>query len=325
MAVSKPLPGTLLDYASPAVQTLLAAWVLNEGAGKRANDARANKFGTLTNFAYSSTSGWTGDGVIFDGVNDYIDLGLPVLVNGRSAYSIYLRVVPKSIGSVQLLYSEATSVGVVNGIYLNTTGSLNGYINNGTDNICASTTTAVAGRVYDVVLTVDQAAHTMKVYVNGRLETTLTSWSGTYSSGIATVSIGCAKSGTQHFNGIVSHCFVFGSALNAATVQALTTNPWQLWPDDQIVFAPASGINVTPDPATLTLTGYAPTVTAPAAVTPTPASLTLTGYAPTVTAPASITPTPATLTLTGYPPTVTTSAATNDSEWIITARRRGRR
>lgn len=325
MAVSKPLPGQQIDRTAPLANGLLAAWLFNEGGGARAADSFARKDGALKNFGVTSTSGWGGGGLNFDGSNDYVDLGLPVLVNGTAAYSITLRIVPKSIGSVQVLYSEAITGGVVNGIYLNTTGSLNGYINNGTDNICAGSTTATAGKPYDVTLTVDQATHTMKVYVNGRLETTLTSWSGTYSGGIATVSIGCSKSGTQHFNGRIVHCFVHAKVLHPYAVASLHAEPYQAWPDDQIVFAPASGINVTPDPATLTLTGYAPTVTAPAAVTPTPASLTLTGYAPTVTAPASITPTPATLTLTGYPPTVTTSAATNDSEWIITARRRGRR
>lgn len=78
-----------------------------------------------------------------------------------------------------------------------------------------------------------------------------------------------------------------------------------------LLYAPVH-TTVTPDAASLTLTGYAPTVTATAhkTVTPDAASLTLTGYAPTVTVSDNIvaTPSAASLTLTGYAPTVTTTA-----------------
>lgn len=64
-------------------------------------------------------------------------------------------------------------------------------------------------------------------------------------------------------------------------------------------------VTVTPGVASITVTGYAPTVTAPETVTPGGGALSLTGYAPTVTAPETVTPGLASLTVTGYPPTVT--------------------
>ena len=74
------------------------------------------------------------------------------------------------------------------------------------------------------------------------------------------------------------------------------------------IIAAASGISVTPDTASLTLSTFAPTVTATANqfVTPTTASLTLSTFAPTVTASdhQSVTPTTASLTLTTFAPTV---------------------
>ena len=70
-----------------------------------------------------------------------------------------------------------------------------------------------------------------------------------------------------------------------------------------------SGVNVTPGVVNLTLTGYAPTVTAPAAVTPGAATLTLTGFAPTVGVSVNVTPGVGTLTLTGFAPSVTAPAA----------------
>lgn len=70
-----------------------------------------------------------------------------------------------------------------------------------------------------------------------------------------------------------------------------------------------SPVEVIPTTASLTLTTYAPDVTASAdvSVTPTTASLTVTGFAPTVTATdhVEVVPTTASLTLTTYAPTVT--------------------
>ena len=71
----------------------------------------------------------------------------------------------------------------------------------------------------------------------------------------------------------------------------------------------ATDATVTPGVGSLTLTGYAPTVTAQKNITVTPGagSLTLTGFAPTVSATQSKTVLPGTgtLTITGYAPSVT--------------------
>lgn len=74
--------------------------------------------------------------------------------------------------------------------------------------------------------------------------------------------------------------------------------------------AAVGGTTVTPGTATLTLTAFAPTVTATAneTYTPSTASLTLTTFAPTVTTPQTVTPSTASLTLTAFDPTVTATA-----------------
>ena len=77
--------------------------------------------------------------------------------------------------------------------------------------------------------------------------------------------------------------------------------------------AAGGGTNVTPGIVSLTLTGYAPTVTAPAAVTPGAATLTLTGFAPTVGVSVNVTPGVGTLTLTGFAPSVTAPATVTPS------------
>jgi hypothetical protein len=71
---------------------------------------------------------------------------------------------------------------------------------------------------------------------------------------------------------------------------------------------PASGTEVIPGTASLTLTTFAPTVTVTANqnVTPGPATLTLTTFAPTVSTPRNVIPGTAALTLTTFAPTVST-------------------
>ena len=94
----------------------------------------------------------------------------------------------------------------------------------------------------------------------------------------------------------------FGTGSNTYTL--LPANTLSLYATGE-----TPGILVTPTTASLSITGYAPTVTADGSVviTPTTASLSITGYAPTVTAVVGrlITPTTASLIITGYPPTVT--------------------
>lgn len=70
-----------------------------------------------------------------------------------------------------------------------------------------------------------------------------------------------------------------------------------------------TSVTVTPGAGSLTLTGYAPTVTATQSATASPGagSLTLTGFAPTIstTQGANVTPGTGALVITGYAPTVT--------------------
>ncbi len=72
---------------------------------------------------------------------------------------------------------------------------------------------------------------------------------------------------------------------------------------------------VTPGKLSLTLTAFAPTVTATdhKLVTPGTAALTTTGFAPTVSTPRLVTPGPVALTLTTFAPTVTASSGSNQT------------
>lgn len=338
MAVSKPLPGTQIDPASPWARGLYTCAVFNEGGGLRIANA-APQFSTVAGAgkALNWGGGKSGGALKLNGSTARVRWAWPSasFLTGKVALAFRFKLNSSPGTSAWQIFGDDSN-GAAGGLYVYFNGITTGrklefFVNGGTGagGYTSRDFGAYVGQWFDVYCEWDGATG-WRIEVDGVNDYTSFSTSGGRPySGVPSRSLGCFYlSGAESRFADVSFEYFYhweGRTFTAAEKAALRANPWQLWPDDQIVFAPASGINVTPDPATLTLTGYAPTVTAPAAVTPTPASLTLTGYAPTVTAPASITPTPATLTLTGYPPTVTTSAATNDSEWIITARRRGRR
>ena len=69
--------------------------------------------------------------------------------------------------------------------------------------------------------------------------------------------------------------------------------------------AAGGGVTVSVPAGSLTLTGFAPTVSAPRTISVPAGSLTLTGFAPTVSTPRTISVPAGSLTLTGYAPTVT--------------------
>lgn len=71
----------------PLAQNMVGCWLFNEGGGGTALDSSGlGNHGTLTNFAFTSSSGWTvgksGPALYFDGINDY------VLVPAKSCFDL---------------------------------------------------------------------------------------------------------------------------------------------------------------------------------------------------------------------------------------------
>ena len=82
--------GRKINKAHPLAQGLIAYWRMDEGCGTVVNDySENNKKGTLVNFDLSgNASNWcgsnTGSGVMFDGVNDYIEIPSNVAFDGTT-------------------------------------------------------------------------------------------------------------------------------------------------------------------------------------------------------------------------------------------------
>ena len=60
--LTAPLPGATINWGHPLANGLVGNWLLNEGAGIKARNSVKGgaSDGTLTNFLWTSVSGWTG-------------------------------------------------------------------------------------------------------------------------------------------------------------------------------------------------------------------------------------------------------------------------
>lgn len=239
----KPLVNAPLIREHPLARGMQLGYVFNEGAGRRLNDVTGRYPATLTNFTFTSSSGWSGSasggGVRFDGSNDYAQVLTRPILNGRRNATVAARLkVFGSFSALQFIYAENISAGVVFGLYITTSAQFGVYVFNGADNICLSSTNAVAGREYDIVGEWDVSQPALRIYVNGVLENTLTSWSGTFFSGINSVRIGGSTNvGSYPLNGILSHVYAYDTLLGASGAKALRADPYQMF--DR---SPASGI-----------------------------------------------------------------------------------
>lgn len=240
----KPLVNPPLIREHPLAREMQLGYAFNEGAGRRLNDVTGRYPATLTNFTFTSASGWSGSpsggGVRFDGSNDYAQVLTRQILNGRRKAAVAARVkVLGGLGVTQVIYGENISAGIVFGIFIHpTAGQFSTYVFNGSDVNCLSTTVAVVGREYDIVGEWDVSQPALRIYVNGVLENTLTSWSGTFSSGINNVRIGGSTNvGGLPFNGIISHVYGYSTLLGTTGAEALRADPYQMF--DRL---PATGI-----------------------------------------------------------------------------------
>jgi hypothetical protein len=119
---------------------------------------------------------------------------------------------------------------------------------------------------------------------------------------------------------VVALALYFERALSDAEQASLAANPWQVFESPQPIYlystAAAGGATdtpVNPAAASITVSGYAPTIarTAHQSVAPSAGSIAITGYAPSITqsAAGSISPATGAITVTGYAPTVTRTAS----------------
>jgi hypothetical protein len=209
-------------------QGLVGHWKMNVGSGMMLPDLSGNgNHGTLTNMSFppTATSGWAGQGLSFDGVNDYVDIASSSSSQiGSGNFSISGWLNPTNISGVKTFYSKrGVAVGApynagmlfwVNGAQLDFYSVVEG----GSGWSVLSTTNAnlTANTRYFISLT--RSGSTVYIYVNGVRKTTSGSAvSGNVSNAVNT-SIGVHAYGVtkdSYFNGLIDDVRIFNRALSA--------------------------------------------------------------------------------------------------------------
>lgn len=265
--------------------------------------------GTLTNGPTWTARGGGGNGgyvLSFDGTDDHITTAdTAELKLNSGTVSCWLRTSAPGTGFRGIVVKENAYSLFLNSSVLVSFSWLG--------NVTTSTSVNLAdGLWHHVVLSfIDAVTNASFIAIDGQVRTNFTQNIFAHNDFVA---FGGNPPSSQYYNGLLDDIAILNRPVTSGEVGTLY-NAGRGGLDQRIdvpIFrgAAVGGTTVTPGTATLTLTAFAPTVTATAneTYTPSTASLTLTTFAPTVTTPQTVTPSTASLTLTAFDPTVTATA-----------------
>lgn len=170
-----------LNKRHPIARGLVGFWPLNEKNGSRAFDVTGNNnHGTLVNMALQgSTSNWTGSpfggGLIFDGVNDSVEVNTSTTIEDTNDVSVHCWIKVNSAITGKTIISKYAAQPCEYELLIATNTYWFRIDNN--SNVAkyatgTTTTTNTVGKWVNLVGTYNQAALTLKIYVNGVLEGT---------------------------------------------------------------------------------------------------------------------------------------------------------
>ena len=217
--------------SSAADPALISQWKLDETFGILALDTTGRNTGALLNGALRTTSGQSGSAVCFDGINDHINVSDSSSLDLSNKFTLSLWFKPSQLlngasGRKDLLQKFTSYWLILN--YPANDGKLEFILNTGSPRVASTTTSWLSNQWYHAAATYDGA--TMKLYINGVLESSLAT---TAVPNLTTYPVQIGGNTTQGywFPGCIDDVRIYGTALNAADVQGLLTQP---------AFAPAA-------------------------------------------------------------------------------------
>ena len=204
----------------PLGRELLAYWKFDETSGNIAHDSSGNGYhGTV----YGAT--WTGGGLYFDGVDDYVDLDAHsenLGFNKTDNYKISIIGIKSTSTDTGIIYGMSHSIG--NRVYveleLNSEGSF--IFRVGTEE-CTLTVSSNPGYNDDTWHFVEAIYYgcvtdpTLEIYVDGEHEDSLTEWQFPFANDdFQTAKIGRKSNySTNHFGGLIDDVKIHKSVMNS--------------------------------------------------------------------------------------------------------------
>lgn len=194
--------------------------------------------GTLTNFADTTRIGanldgditggavWSGNTLIFDGTDDYVDLGSDnPNYNLNNALTIAAWINVDNFASRQSVISKLNSGGTSGyQMAIETNQKLRAWIGTATGSNLYSTNTISSGTLVHVATTFDSSTNNVSLWINGIYESSTTT-SGTIVTNSETLQIGdWDNSAGAEFDGSISDVNIYNFALNSSQITALYNN-----------------------------------------------------------------------------------------------------
>ena len=219
----KPIFGTQLDRSHPLAQGLVASYLFNEGCGDLVHDSAGMNDGKMTNMApMSSTSGWNGQGLAFDGTDDYVVENRIGAINVGVNYSLFALIKSTDSTGEKLIVTNGVTAGR-NIISLNANtvcaGYYDGVVHKISGELIPNTRTSI---LYT------KSGSTINLYINGVSQSGTVQ--GRFDSGSG-FRIGAANQTGYYFIGDVYVVGLYSTALSINDAIRLYADPYCMYPD----------------------------------------------------------------------------------------------
>ena len=259
MAVSKPLPGTPIDPTNPWARGLVNAMLGNQ-SGQRVINHAPNFNGIDGAGTALQLVGSPGGGAIKgNGTSAYANYGNQTRMRGTGAFTVAFRALFKTVtpGNFPTIYSsgyDGSNASLQVGFNFASAGNGKLWVVGKAVGLIGAFTTqdfsSYLNQWFDFIVDYDGlGTNGYTITVNGVPDFT-TSGSGARAANGRNVYLGGLDlNGTpsRFFDGSIDYLYHWeGRTFSAAEKKALRANPWQLWPDEpQLVFAPVTGTTIT--------------------------------------------------------------------------------
>lgn len=231
----KPPAGATILWGDPINNGLIAFYLMSEGSGPRIFDITKRwDIGV-----HSATAVWApsrfGKGMNFG--SDLLAIPTSTKLDLPTAHTIVTWVRPDTISGDHAIIMKGQN-GVAYSSYHLKLGVCDGEGSNGKFNytvratgvpngfVAIQTTTPVAGQWYQVVGSQSADLASLRLYVNGRQEASVSSAGNTPYVNTTALNIGADAGPRYGFGGIIDHIRFYNRELNAAEVWRLYTNPF---------------------------------------------------------------------------------------------------
>lgn len=218
----RPLPGARLNMAHPLALGLIGCWLLNENGGLRAMDLSPyGNHGILQGPIRAF------NGMLFDGVDDYVNLGSPAILGGMSTLTVGAWIKPAAYppaADVARIFHRAEG-GNPNRILMdiNENGYLRLTINN-SGNI--QTTDAVPLSSYSLATGIYNRGN-IDVYINHLKQATGSIADQAITAGNIGVRIGYDVADARPFNGSIAGVWIWSRVLSPEDIKSLYLSPYK--------------------------------------------------------------------------------------------------